>query len=45
MCFEWQARDLLYLDNLVTAHGRTAYSGGRNVLVAMGQPHRRGKWR
>ncbi|WP_331732566.1 TauD/TfdA family dioxygenase (plasmid) [Streptomyces sp. NBC_00015] len=36
--FTWQAGDVLLLDNMLTAHGRTAYTGSREVLVAMGQP-------
>jgi alpha-ketoglutarate-dependent taurine dioxygenase len=43
--FPWQSNDLLYLDNIGTAHGRTAYTGAREVRVSMGQPHRRETWR
>lgn len=43
MSFAWQSNDLLYLDNIGVAHGRTAYTGERELLVSMGQPHRREK--
>ncbi|MCX4481722.1 TauD/TfdA family dioxygenase [Streptomyces cellulosae] len=36
--FAWHAGDVLLLDNMLTAHGRTAYTGPREVLVAMGRP-------
>jgi alpha-ketoglutarate-dependent taurine dioxygenase len=36
--FIWRAGDVLLLDNMLTAHGRTAYAGPRDVLVAMGRP-------
>jgi len=38
--FDWQAGDLLLLDNMLIAHGRTAFSGERHVLTAMAQPYR-----
>jgi alpha-ketoglutarate-dependent taurine dioxygenase len=33
--FPWQPGDLLMLDNILVAHGRRAYTGSRNILVAM----------
>ncbi len=33
--FPWQAGDLLMMDNMSVAHGREAYAGEREVLVAM----------
>ncbi|MGW4797946.1 TauD/TfdA family dioxygenase [Nonomuraea sp. NPDC004297] len=36
--FDWQPGDLLFLDNMLTAHGRAAFTGQREVLVAMGGP-------
>lgn len=35
---DWQAGDLLLLDNLLTAHGREVYTGDREVLVAPAEP-------
>ena len=32
----WQPGDILILDNILTAHGRNAYTGDRQLLVAMG---------
>jgi alpha-ketoglutarate-dependent taurine dioxygenase len=37
--FPWQARDLLLLDNMLTAHGRNPFTGQRRVAVAMAQPY------
>lgn len=34
----WQEGDLLIVDNLRTAHGRGAFHGPRDVVVAMGGP-------
>lgn len=33
--FEWEAGDLLVLDNVLTAHGRMPFRGARRVLLAM----------
>jgi alpha-ketoglutarate-dependent taurine dioxygenase len=35
--FPWQARDIVMLDNMLTAHGRNPYVGERRLYVAMGQ--------
>jgi alpha-ketoglutarate-dependent taurine dioxygenase len=32
---EWRAGDILILDNLLTAHGRMPFTGGRRILLAM----------
>ncbi|MEU9465753.1 TauD/TfdA family dioxygenase [Streptomyces avermitilis] len=34
----WQPGDLMLVDNVLSAHGRDAYQGGRKILVAMGEP-------
>lgn len=34
--FTWQAGDLLLLDNMLVAHGRSRFSGERRILTAMG---------
>ncbi len=36
--FSWQEGDILMLDNMLAAHGRSSYSGPRKVLVAMTEP-------
>lgn len=38
--FEWQTGDVLALDNMLVAHGRSPYQGPRKILVAMALPHR-----
>jgi len=34
----WQADDILLVDNILTAHGREAFSGPRRINVAMAEP-------
>lgn len=34
--FQWQAGDILMLDNMLAAHGRDPYAGERKIVVAMG---------
>jgi Taurine catabolism dioxygenase TauD, TfdA family len=36
--FDWEAGDVLLIDNMLTAHGRAPFTGSRHVLVAMGGP-------
>jgi alpha-ketoglutarate-dependent taurine dioxygenase len=36
--FRWMAQDLLIIDNLLVAHGRTAFSGPRSIAVALAEP-------
>ena len=38
--FPWLAGDVLMLDNMLVAHGRTPFHGDRKVIVAMADPHR-----
>jgi alpha-ketoglutarate-dependent taurine dioxygenase len=33
--FQWRHRDILFLDNVLIAHGRMPFSGLRKILVAM----------
>lgn len=35
--FQWQKGDLLLLENMLTAHGRTPFAGLRQILVAMSE--------
>ena len=35
--FPWQEGDILLLDNMLSAHGRTPYSGPRKVVVGMAE--------
>ncbi|HEY6121540.1 MAG TPA: TauD/TfdA family dioxygenase [Pyrinomonadaceae bacterium] len=34
--FPWQQRDVLVLDNMLTAHGRMPFRGARRIVVGMG---------
>lgn len=36
--FPWHAGDILLLDNMLVAHGRTPYTGPREILVGMAEP-------
>ena len=36
--FEWRRGDVLMLDNMLAAHGRTPFKGRRQILVAMAEP-------
>ena len=36
--FPWQKGDILMLDNMLVAHGRSPFIGPRKVLVAMAEP-------
>lgn len=38
--FPWQLGDLLLLDNMLTAHGRNAFTGKREVVVGMTESFR-----
>lgn len=40
VAFPWQKGDLLMLDNMLVAHGRSPYAGPRKVVVAMSEPWR-----
>jgi alpha-ketoglutarate-dependent taurine dioxygenase len=35
--FQWQAGDIMMIDNLLAAHARNPFSGERKLLVAMGE--------
>lgn len=37
--FTWQQGDILLLDNMLTSHSRDAFTGERQILVAMGELH------
>ena len=36
ICFPWQKRDILLLDNMLVSHARNPYAGPRQIAVAMG---------
>lgn len=36
--FAWQQGDVMMLDNMLAAHGRTPFTGRRQILVAMAEP-------
>lgn len=36
--FDWQAHDILLLDNMLTAHGREPFAGPRKIVVSMVEP-------
>jgi len=38
IAFPWQQGDVLLIDNMLTAHARSSYTGSRRVLVAMAEP-------
>ena len=37
--FPWREGDVMMLDNMLTAHGRTPFEGPRKVVVAMAEHH------
>jgi alpha-ketoglutarate-dependent taurine dioxygenase len=39
--FPWQQGDLLLVDNMLVAHGRSPYSGARKIIVSMGESYTR----
>ena len=36
--FDWEAGDVLVIDNMLVAHGRRPYTGPREVLAALAAP-------
>lgn len=39
IAFRWKQGDVLLLDNMLTAHARNPYTGERQVVVGMAEPH------
>lgn len=39
VAFDWQAGDVLLLDNMCVAHGRESFRGERRLLAAMAEPY------
>jgi alpha-ketoglutarate-dependent taurine dioxygenase len=37
--FPWKQHDLLLLDNMLVAHGRSSFRGPRRIVVGMGEPY------
>ena len=37
--FQWERGDVLLLDNMLTAHARNSFTGERQVVVGMAEPH------
>ena len=37
--FQWEEGDVLLLDNMLTAHARNPFTGERQVVVGMAEPH------
>jgi alpha-ketoglutarate-dependent taurine dioxygenase len=35
--FDWQADDVVVIDNMLTAHGREPFTGARKIAIAMGE--------
>jgi alpha-ketoglutarate-dependent taurine dioxygenase len=38
VAFLWEPGDLLMMDNMLVAHGRSPFTGPRKILVGMGEP-------
>ncbi len=41
LCFPWEKGDVMLLDNMVVAHGRSPFRGERKILVGMAEPVQR----
>jgi alpha-ketoglutarate-dependent taurine dioxygenase len=39
VAFQWEQSDVLLLDNMLTAHARNPFTGERQVVVGMAEPH------